>query len=180
MLRRERVVLCAQVTAHTSALCQDSDTVSWYMVLYSAFMSLWATVFLEFWKRRSATLAFRWDVLSSGGEVDDALEGAGSVHLPLSLILEGGLYFRVTAALHMTNTLVGQSLDPSSVENWTQAPSPAKQKYSTPPLCAGRRYACTLAPQGYSNKRLVISLWNTSSFARVPQETGESVTYSRG
>ncbi|XP_038673116.1 anoctamin-7-like [Scyliorhinus canicula] len=30
-------------------------------VFFSAFMSLWAVTFLEFWKRKSATMAYKWD-----------------------------------------------------------------------------------------------------------------------
>ena len=31
-------------------------------VFFSVFMSIWATLFLEFWKRTEATLAFKWNV----------------------------------------------------------------------------------------------------------------------
>lgn len=29
-------------------------------VFFSAFMALWAVLLLEYWKRKSATLAYRW------------------------------------------------------------------------------------------------------------------------
>lgn len=30
-------------------------------VFFSLFMALWAVLFLEYWKRKNATLAYRWD-----------------------------------------------------------------------------------------------------------------------
>lgn len=30
-------------------------------VFFSLFMALWAVLLLEYWKRKSATLAYRWD-----------------------------------------------------------------------------------------------------------------------
>ncbi|CAH8571975.1 unnamed protein product, partial [Dicrocoelium dendriticum] len=32
-------------------------------VFYSIFMVIWAVTFLEFWKRKNARLAYRWDVM---------------------------------------------------------------------------------------------------------------------
>jgi len=35
----------------------------WIVTLYSIFLALWATLFLEYWKRKNNTLAFEWGVL---------------------------------------------------------------------------------------------------------------------
>ncbi|XP_027042755.1 anoctamin-4-like [Pocillopora damicornis] len=34
-----------------------------FTVVFAIFMSIWATMFLEFWKRRQAEIAYEWDLL---------------------------------------------------------------------------------------------------------------------
>ena len=48
-----------------------------FTVAFSVFMSIWARLFLEFWKREQSARAFEWDTLgfeeqvrSRGGEIN--------------------------------------------------------------------------------------------------------------
>uniref|UniRef100_UPI00358ECDAC anoctamin-9-like isoform X2 n=1 Tax=Myxine glutinosa TaxID=7769 RepID=UPI00358ECDAC len=62
-------------------------------VFFAVFMSVWAALFLEFWKRRNMALIARWELHTWGGEEDDLVlglltdalllrkhEGAGRAH----------------------------------------------------------------------------------------------------
>lgn len=55
-------------------------------VFFSVFMSFWAVTFLEYWKRKSATLAHHWDCMDfqeeEVGSHDHPSTAAGSVRLP--------------------------------------------------------------------------------------------------
>nr|XP_032824725.1 anoctamin-5-like [Petromyzon marinus] len=52
-------------TAKTSHMYENPVT-----IFFAVFMGLWATVFLEFWKRRQASLAYRWDLTAAAEEGD--------------------------------------------------------------------------------------------------------------
>ncbi|XP_075923859.1 anoctamin-5-like, partial [Petromyzon marinus] len=52
-------------TAKTSHMYENPVT-----IFFAVFMALWATVFLEFWKRRQASLAYRWDLTAAAEEGD--------------------------------------------------------------------------------------------------------------
>ncbi|XP_075923183.1 anoctamin-5-like isoform X2 [Petromyzon marinus] len=50
-------------SAKSSSIYENPDT-----VFFTIFMGLWATVFLEIWKRYQTSLALRWDLTEEEGD----------------------------------------------------------------------------------------------------------------
>ena len=66
-------------------------------VFFAVFMSLWATVFLELWRRREISLAYKWDMLNFEDEFEPprpAFAAKAKGNLLNFWTLRGGAYSR--------------------------------------------------------------------------------------
>lgn len=64
----------ANKTAESAQPKDDDDPVSSYMV-QAVFSMIWSTVFMELWKRRSATLAYRWGTFNLAEQFQEPRPG---------------------------------------------------------------------------------------------------------
>ena len=72
----------AQLGESGDGLSERAGNLSgWFSMIYAIAMMLWATLFLEFWKRYNAKLAFKWNMLGFENSERSRPEYRGNVEL---------------------------------------------------------------------------------------------------
>lgn len=124
----------------------------WPVIIYSIFLAIWSTLFLEYWKRRNSTLAFEWGVLEFEGKEFERPDFQGEDR---NGVYQNGEWLE---------------LDPSKCQEWgIPVPTPTKYYPTTSrraklsaagPLLGTIMVACMISTACVLSLRLLLQGWD--------------------